>query len=67
MTLLLMLLSDFGRGWFARKLLASGSVSQAEMESVKSNLWKQHEEAVPSMESHEDPTPGTTRVELTRR
>ena len=33
-----MLLSHFGRGWFARKLLASGSVSQAEMESVKSNL-----------------------------
>ena len=64
----LMLLSDFSRGWFARKLLASGSVSQAEMESIKSNLWKQHEEAVPlRMESHEDPTWSKTRVELTHR
>lgn len=36
---------------FEQKLLASGSVSQAEMESVKSNLWKQHEEAFAAADS----------------
>ena len=29
-----------------RKLLAAGSMSQAEMDSVKSTLWKEHEEAL---------------------
>ena len=36
---------------FEGKLLASGSVSQAEMDSVKSNLWKQHEEAFAAADS----------------
>ncbi|CAE7723436.1 kgd1, partial [Symbiodinium microadriaticum] len=36
---------------FEEKLLASGVMSQAELDSVKGNLWKQHEEAFKEADS----------------